>query len=142
VGAVLVADHGHERDLAYEGILPLSSTSPRKASRRSATRLATLDGAPIQTGVATMRMSEPTMRARMAGQPSPRPSSLSTPGRTSWSTTLIVSVLTSCSARASASTPIMRSVLDGAGLGFSVQFRARARSAMRGSSAVATGMPV
>src|SRR5258705_2032813 len=58
----------------------LSSVSSRKASMRSHTRLAMLDGWPSQIGVPITRMSAARMRARSLGQASPLPSLDCTPG--------------------------------------------------------------
>src|SRR3981189_1926035 len=58
----------------------LSSVSSRKASMRSHTRLAMLDGWPSQIGVPITRMSAARMRARSFGQASPLPSLDFTPG--------------------------------------------------------------
>ena len=63
---------------------------------RSSTRLVTLEGWPIQIGVANTRMFASSTCLRRAGQASPSPSSVFTPGLTSWSTTRTNDVSTSC----------------------------------------------
>jgi hypothetical protein len=109
---------------------PRSSCSPRNASRRSSTRWQTLDGCPSQIGVPSTKMSASRMRLRSAGQSSPSPSSLLTPGLISRSTARTSSPSTSCSRNSPSNSLSNSSQLELSGDAFRVQFRARARSGM------------
>src|SRR5690606_24701493 len=93
---------------------------------RSVTRLAMLDGWPIQIGVAITRMSASITCLRNAGHSSPLPSSAVTPGLTSWSTTRADDVATPWLAIALSNRSSIFWVEEAVGDGVSVQLRPKA----------------
>src|SRR5665213_754448 len=114
--------------LPYVNSRPRWSFSDSSASSRSSTILHTLDGCPIQIGVARIRTSAASSLVRIAGQPSSGPSSTETPNLTPWSTTRTNSPSTSCSDNAARTCTPSSSELDAAGDAFNEQPSTSARN--------------
>ena len=79
---------------------------------RSMTRLATLDGWPIQIGRPRMKISVAMIFSRSFGQSSPFPMSDKTPGLMSWSRARTTSPFTPCGFRAESRSATILSVDD------------------------------
>jgi hypothetical protein len=82
VRTVFVAHDSQMATLSSETMRPSGSDSPKKASRRSRTRWAWLEGWPIQMGVPSTKMLASRICRRISGHSSPPPSSEVTLGRT------------------------------------------------------------
>src|SRR5258705_7917154 len=101
MGAVLVADDRHRRDLAVGGHAVVVVGLVEEGVHALAHALAMLDGWPSQIGVPITRMSAARMRARSLGQASPLPSLDFTPGLMLRSATRTIRPVQSWPAKAS-----------------------------------------